>query len=460
MLSDSNSNSICRIELNLGEKIRDGTGFWIIAPCTGVDCIMTNNHVLHDAPEAAKAKLFFGHRDDLKNTGILCTLNPEKLFHTNAKLDYTIVAIGDASVQRLKGNHWRPFELCANIPDPNDSVRIMGHPGGRPLTLACATIKDVDKESCSYTFDTESGMSGAPVFDDSNKVVLLHYGGNKSANHGKIITNIISDFEIGYKQPKSAKDEIVHEAGLRRPGGKGRLIEDSDLNAICRIEFTQGRHKTDATGFWIIAPGTDVNCIMTNNHVLKDENEAATAKLYFGHRDNEKGIECTLNREFFWSSEKFDYTIVAIDDGSVQRLKDAQWRPLELGNNIPPAQETVQIWGHPYGEPLKHAFGKINDINTKFSYSTYKFDTEPGMSGAPVVDTSNYVVLLHSDGSMSGNCGYHMKKISSDLESCVQRARTKPVTPREKEMFKYLNNSKRNKEHHRHLVDLHPPPSS
>jgi endonuclease G len=215
--------------------------------------------------------------------------------------------------------------------------------------------------------------------------------------------------------------DCVDEVKLHQPGDKGRLVDDTLFNAICRVEIhvEKGMEKGIAhgSGFWTVPPGQAVDCIMTNNHVLQDKSKAQQAELCFGYRSEGQGVAAKLDPEkLFYTNKELDFTIVAIDDESLAVLRQQDWSgPLKLAPKQFSKEDNIIIKGHPDGQRLAEAEGKITDVSdTRCGYAA---DTDQGMSGCPVMDSSKKVVLLHAQGGRSANWGYNMGSIIDDIQA-------------------------------------------
>ena len=164
------ARSVARVKLPSGAA----TGFLVAN-----DIFITNNHVFESKRDAKNAKLQFNYRmlangevanrDDWK-------CDPDSFFHTNEDLDYTIVRVKKKNRQKA-GDVWGFLNLRHGAKVfVNNRVNIIQHPQGRFQEIAFRDnqVKLVNDIKIQYLTDTESGSSGAPVFDDWFNVVGLH----------------------------------------------------------------------------------------------------------------------------------------------------------------------------------------------------------------------------------------------------------------------------------------------
>jgi trypsin-like peptidase/effector-associated domain 1 (EAD1)-containing protein len=148
-----------------------GTAFRI-----GQDLLLTNHHVLvcgsGRPPSAVEA--WFGYEQDLDG---------RELEHTTVVCDPVPLA-GEA------GPDWAVVRTAAPVPDgtavvavpgsapvaAGDRVCIVQHPYGGVKKLAARhnVVRHVDEDVVQYWTDTDSGSSGAPVFDERWRLVALH----------------------------------------------------------------------------------------------------------------------------------------------------------------------------------------------------------------------------------------------------------------------------------------------
>jgi endonuclease/exonuclease/phosphatase family metal-dependent hydrolase len=179
------SRAVCRVVTAGGL----GTGFLV-----GRGVLMTNNHVLETADQAAEAVAEFDFEDG--TTTVAVRLAPDQLFLTDVDLDFTLVACDDAPIAGVP-----PIPLSR---DPasimhNERVSIIQHPAGRRKEIALhenEVTKVMDKV-IHYRTDTEPGSSGSPVFNNRWQLVALHHAGwnepgGSATNEGVRISTIVA----------------------------------------------------------------------------------------------------------------------------------------------------------------------------------------------------------------------------------------------------------------------------
>lgn len=180
--------------------------------------------------------------------------------------------------------------------------------------------------------------------------------------------------------------------------------------AVCLVQLND---SPQGSGF-LIGSGL----LLTNNHVLRDEAQAAQGSLIFNYQLNEQGnLEPTATFKlrpdlFFASSEPaaLDYAVVAVEPLSLDGQHQlASYGVLALSAELGKAfdGEFLTIIQHPRG-----SFKKIGLRENEFLgfadsdqgpsgnqwYIDYTTDTLPGSSGAPVLNDQWQLVALHSRG--------------------------------------------------------------
>lgn len=195
-----------------------------------------------------------------------------------------------------------------------------------------------------------------------------------------------------------------------------RIIEGNDLfpisyfeaglkaaKSVCRIEVRDriGRVRGHGTGF-LVSP----SLLLTNNHVLKDENAALFSLAQFNYelgldlKEREiKNFRLAPNR-FFITDEKLDFTLVAVEQTSADeaKLSDFNFLPLLPHKGKVLVGEHVSIIQHPSGAPkmVANRENKVQDIFDDFIH--YETDTQPGSSGSAVFNDEWMVIALHHSG--------------------------------------------------------------
>ncbi len=225
-LSDGSdrARAVCRISTPTSL----GTGF-LIAP--GI--IMTNNHVLSSSTIASASMAEFGFEDGMNPT--LASIQPDRLFLTDAALDFTIVACDPTPLDGIL-----PVPL---LRDPasatrHDRVNVIQHPRGRRKEVALHDnrVERVLDRVLRYRTDTEPGSSGSPVFNNEWDLVALHHAGEAepdgtALNEGIRISAIVNHI-LGRNSEALSQNEALREAvGAMARAGSGVGFFDAALPA-------------------------------------------------------------------------------------------------------------------------------------------------------------------------------------------------------------------------------------
>jgi V8-like Glu-specific endopeptidase len=185
--------------------------------------------------------------------------------------------------------------------------------------------------------------------------------------------------------------------------------------AVCRIELPEGTAK--GTGF-LIGP----NLLLTNQHVLQNENYVKHAVARFDYRTDDTGIVSQPGRPFEFepgfyfssSADKLDYALVRLQKQPLPPRPGAKLDvPLmdlvlagdHRGYLVMKAdfindKARVNIIQHPDGDPMKAVMTQ-NYVRKDMSASRVQYvaDTMGGSSGSPVFNSKWEVVALHHSGS-------------------------------------------------------------
>jgi hypothetical protein len=201
-----------------------GTGF-LVAP----DLLLTNQHVLRNAADAAGCRVWFNYLqadpagNPLNADLYTCTPNgPDGFFaaspaldfahggHTDAQhLDYALVRI---KMPTTPGAKYSFVPITGYIPtiSLDMPLTIIQHPMHRPTEVGQGDhqLRYKDTVVIQYVTDTEPGASGSPVFNKFWQLVGLHHSavelpptfGGGHGNEGIFITAITADLKAKFPQ--------------------------------------------------------------------------------------------------------------------------------------------------------------------------------------------------------------------------------------------------------------------
>ncbi len=174
------SRCVCRISVRgaSGGLLGYGTGTLV-----GPGILLTNNHVLERASDAALSEATFGFETGTTTFGEerIVRFQPQRLFVTDAALDFTFVAVAPTDTRGLSIDDLGYIALNQEEGKAinGEYVNVVQHPNGGPKMFALREnrIIDVLSNYLHYAADTAPGSSGAPVFNDQFEVVALHHSG-------------------------------------------------------------------------------------------------------------------------------------------------------------------------------------------------------------------------------------------------------------------------------------------
>jgi V8-like Glu-specific endopeptidase len=161
--------------------------------------------------------------------------------------------------------------------------------------------------------------------------------------------------------------------------------------AVARIKLAS---TASGTGFL-----TTHNRLITNHHVLPDNDAARTAKAQFNYQTTADGLNAGVDEYGFVpdvefrTSEADDWTVVRVDGDPA-----AKWGSLALAPAVIETGDRVNIIQHPLGQRKQVSFYSNVVVFVGSNRVQYLTDTEPGSSGSPVFDKQWNVVALHHSG--------------------------------------------------------------
>lgn len=193
----------------------------------------------------------------------------------------------------------------------------------------------------------------------------------------------------GLTPADAAVEKIIDENNLRPVWFLRRGVELA--RAVCKIVVPR---VGLGTGFFV---GEQV--VMTNHHVIADEEQAAVAYVVCNDELDQLGRAQPTSRYacrpdvLFATDATLDYTVVALAEPAGR-----EWGSVPLVAAQAGVGDRVNIIQHPMGGPKELA---IVDNEVRYVDATvtqYLTDTMPGSSGAPVFDDAWSLVALHHSG--------------------------------------------------------------
>ncbi len=251
------AHAVGRITLEVPGGRRLGTGF-MVSP----RIMMTNNHVLGDSIEAGNAMLeldFYRREDGTTGPVTRFRLQPVSFFITDARLDFTLVAVEATNTDgvNISDRGWFPLIGPSGKAVVGERVSIIHHPNGDPqmVTVHDNKIADVDFDNdfLLYETDTMGGSSGSPVFNINWDLVALHHAAVDKSNEGIRISSIVTRLReiFDYESEMEHQD---FDAALIAELIAAKVPPSPPISVDRTIPSRQGHGQmnADGTASWIV----------------------------------------------------------------------------------------------------------------------------------------------------------------------------------------------------------------
>ncbi|CAD6526810.1 putative peptidase [metagenome] len=185
-------NPVARVVIPItNTRIKYGTGF-LVSPTL----FLTNNHVLLFPNEASTASFQFNYQDDSQGNPLpldsfsAIAANPVIATSPDNDLDYTLVRLAPNSSIN-PGDKYGFIQLSPISIAVNQPCNIIQHPEHRrkEVVLQNNQLTNIYPKVIRYKTDTETGSSGAPVFDNNWKLISLHHSKGDRDTNGTWLNN-------------------------------------------------------------------------------------------------------------------------------------------------------------------------------------------------------------------------------------------------------------------------------
>ena len=183
-----------------------------------------------------------------------------------------------------------------------------------------------------------------------------------------------------------------------------KILLDLIETHICKIENKDGSH---GTGFFCNIPngwGKNITVLMTNNHVLKEEDirSGQTIKFSINNDYKEYNILIDNNRKTY-TNKSYDITIIEIkEDDKINENSFFHLDQQIFKNNPNEIFRNCQIYllHYPKGIEMEISNGVIKNITENEETIHHLCDTSAGSSGSPIINKNNFQVIgIHKGGA-------------------------------------------------------------
>lgn len=171
--------AVGRIETHDGRAI--GTGVYL-----GNNYLLTCYHVVEEIAEGP-AFVRFNNRTNSQNERKYSLILPPVTTSATEELDYALIKLNE----RVDGIH--PVTIRSTSLTNNDRIRVIHYPFGGDVRVHDGTItRESENKRIGHNFPTESGSSGAPIFDKDWKLVAIHTGPqSRDQTHAVVIKSFL-----------------------------------------------------------------------------------------------------------------------------------------------------------------------------------------------------------------------------------------------------------------------------
>lgn len=239
--------------------------------------------------------------------------------------------------------------------------------------------------------------------------------------------------ELSSRSDQFTAERIIGASNLYQVNYLSRGEKAAKAVGRIGVVTRAGVRRGYGTGF-LVAPGL----LLTNHHVLSEQSLVVNSHVMFEYEyDADHKLKPTaifrLTAELLYTSAELDFTIVSVAATSEDGRSIAEFGFLPLIEESGKALdgEFVSIIQHPGGLPKQIALRDSQVIGRVEQYIYYSTDTNPGSSGAPVLNDDWLVTALHhravpdfdKPDSYLANRGI---RISSLMEQLARAAKTDP----------------------------------
>ena len=183
---------------------------------------------------------------------------------------------------------------------------------------------------------------------------------------------------------------------------------------ICKINCKDGSH---GTGFFCLIPmgwGNFLTALMTNNHVLEENDIKPGKKINFTIDNDNKELSIIIdNTRKTYTNESYDVTIIEIrEEDKIDEKSFFNFDNQIFEEDAIEKFKNCQIYllHYPKGEEAERSPGIIKNITEDEGKKTIRHlcSTSGGSSGSPIINKNNYQVIGIHKGAPKGGQNFNL----------------------------------------------------
>ncbi|QJF25305.1 trypsin-like serine peptidase [Mammaliicoccus vitulinus] len=164
----------------------------------GKNTVLTNKHVV-DATNGDASVLKFSPAANGDGNYPAGTFTATDYTTAPDGEDLAVVTVGENSEGQSIGDAVQPATIAdTSTVNKGDDITVTGYPGDKPIATLWESkgkILSASGSDVTYDLSTYGGNSGSPIFNASNQVIGLHYGGvPDSHNSGVLFNSSVQEF--------------------------------------------------------------------------------------------------------------------------------------------------------------------------------------------------------------------------------------------------------------------------
>ena len=175
---------------------------------------------------------------------------------------------------------------------------------------------------------------------------------------------------------------------------------------ICKIECNEGG---SGTGFFCNIPSAwnDLKVLMTNHHVLKEDDILIGKKIKFSINNGIKCYEIEIDdSRKVYTNKQYDVTMIELkpkDNIDKNSFFDVDNRIFNENSKELFINQQIYLLHYPKGNKMEYSIGLIQNIGEDNYSIRHLCDSSSGSSGAPIINSINFQVIgIHKGAAQNG----------------------------------------------------------